>query len=149
MKLILTEEQYKLLLKESEDTYTLYHGTSSGKLDGIKSKPKKLFLTTDKEVATYYAAKGGEDYFMNKEMEFENQYGETPDEYLNTEENGELIMFKELYPKDQQPIVIIFEILKDLITNIENFYGYKGGELKIEPKYISDVILYEWDDLDY
>ena len=149
MKLILTEEQYKLLLKESEDTYTLYHGTSSGRLDAIKSKPNNLFLTTDEEVATYYAAKGGEDYFMNKEIEFENKYGETPDEYFNTEENGELKMFKSLFPKGETPIVIKLKIPKDLIQNINNFYGYKGGELWVEPEYISDVIHIDWNDLDY
>ena len=44
--------------QEVGNYYTLYHGTSSGKLDFIKLKPNKLFLTTDEDVATYYAAKG-------------------------------------------------------------------------------------------
>jgi len=149
MKLIITEEQYKLIIEGNTDTYTLYHGTSSGRLDGIKSKPNKLFLTTDEDVATYYASKGGEDYFMNKEIEFEEQYGETPDEYFNTEEYGELDMFKALYPKNETPIVIQLKIPKKLIRDIDNFIGYKGGKLLIKPNYISKVIDIDWNELDY
>ena len=149
MKLIITEEQYNFILLENTDTFTLYHGTSSGRLDGIKSKPNKLFLTTDEDVATYYAAKGGEDYFMNKEIEFEEQYGETPDEYFNTQEYGELPMFKALYPKNETPIIIKIEIPKKLIKNINDFIGYKGGELIVKPKYISDIISVDWNDLEF
>lgn len=140
----------ELIKKENVDNYyILYHGTSSGRLGFIKSKPTKLFLTDSEDVATYYAAKGGEDYFMTKEIEFEKQYGETPDEYFNTTENGELPMFKALYPKNETPTVIKFQIPKSLIKNINDFIGYKGGELLIEPKYISEVINVGWDELDY
>ena len=66
---------------------------------------------------------------MTKEIEFEKQYGETPDDYFNTQENGELPMFKALYPKNETPIVIKFQIPKSLIKNINDFIGYKGGEL--------------------
>lgn len=141
-----------IILEEEEsidNNYTLYHGTSSGRLESIKSKPSKLFLTTDEDAATYYASKGGEDYFMEKEIEFENQYGETPDEYFDTQENGELPMFKALYPKNETPIVIKFRIPKNIIKNIDDFIGYKGGELLIDPIYISEVISVDWDDLDY
>jgi hypothetical protein len=137
-------------LNENDNNYyTLYHGTSSGRLNNIKSNPTKLFLTDSEDVATYYAAKGGEDYFMNKEIEFEKQYGETPDEYFNTSENGELLMFKALYPKGETPIVIKFNIPKNIIKNINNFIGYKGSELLVEPNYISEIINIDFNDLDY
>jgi hypothetical protein len=132
-----------------ENTYTLYHGTSSNNLDKIKSKPTKIFLTTDEDVATYYAAKGGELYFLKKEQEFEKQYDQTPDEYFDTEENGEVSMFKALYPKNASPIVIKFEIPKDLISNINDFIGYKGKEFIVNPKYITEIINIDWDDLEY
>lgn len=132
-----------------DDFYTLYHGTSSGRLNDIKTKPTKLFLTTNEDVATYYAAKGGEDYFMTKEIEFEKQHGVTPDEYFDTQENGELPMFKALYPKNESPIVLKLKIPKNIIKNINDFIGYKGGELLIEPNYISEIINVDWDSLDY
>ena len=132
-----------------ENTYTLYHGTSSNNLNDIKSKETKLFLTTDEDAATYYAAKGGELYFLKKEQEFELKYNQTPDEYFDTEENGEIPMFKALYPKNASPIVIKFEIPKELVSNINDFIGYKGNELTVEPKYITEIINIDWDDLDY
>lgn len=135
--------------EEHENTYTLYHGTSSNNLDNIKQNPIKLFLTTDEDVATYYAAKGGELYFLNKEEEFEQQYNQTPDEYFDTEENGEVPMFKALYPKNASPIVIKFEIPKELISNINDFIGYKGKELTIDPKFITEIVNIDWDDLEY
>jgi len=131
------------------NTYRLFHGTSSDKLNEIKTKPTKLFLTVDEDAATYYAAKGGEYYFMRKEREFEEKYGTTPDEYFDTEENGELGMFKNLYPPNATPIVIVFEIPKNNINNIDNFIGYSGGELEVRPEYIKDIIHINWDDLDY
>jgi hypothetical protein len=140
-------KKFKEFIKD--DNYTLYHGTSSGRLESIQSKPNKLFLTTDLNVAIYYSSKGGEDYFLTKEIEFEKKYGETPDSYFNTQDNGELIMFKSLYPKNETPIVIKFSIPKKLIKNINNFIGYKGGELLVDPKYITEVIYVNWDDLDY
>ena len=149
-KMIDKVKNFKQFVNENVDNYyTLYHGTSSGRLNLIKSKPTKLFLTDSEDVATYYAAKGGEDYFMTKEIEFEKQYGETPDEYFNTSENGELPMFKALYPKNETPIVIKFNIPKNIIKNINDFIGYKGGELLVEPNYISEIINIDFDDLDY
>lgn len=139
----------KLLEEALNERYILYHGTSSGYLDVIKTKTNKLFLTTDKNVATYYAAKGGEKYFIDKEIEFETKFGESPDEYFNTQENGELPMFKALYPKNEKPIVIEFKIPKPLIKNINDFQGYKGGELIVNPKYISKIISIDWDELDF
>ena len=135
--------------ESQNDTYTLYHGTSSNLLNDIISKPTRLFLTTDKDVATYYSAKGGENYFMMKEIEFENKYGETPDEYFNTKDNGEIEMFKSLYPKNSTPIVIEFYIPKNKINDINDFIGYKGGKLKVIPKYVSKIHNIEWDNLDY
>lgn len=137
-------------LNENEnDYYILYHGTSSGNLNRIFKTPTKLFLTSDENVAIYYSAKGGEDYFLRKEMEFENEYGVTPDEYFNTEENGELKMFKSLYPENETPVVIEFKIPKDKINDIDSFMGYKGNELLVKPVYISKVINIDWEDLDY
>jgi len=135
--------------ENSEQDYILYHGTSSDRLDNIKSKPTNLFVTVDEDAATYYAAKGGEDYFMTKEIEFEKQYGETPDEYFDTSENGELPMFKALYQKNATPIILKLKIPKHKITNINDFIGYKGGELLVEPNEIIDVINVDWDELDY
>jgi len=143
----------KQLLRESlngiDNVYVLYHGTSSNNLESIKNKPNKLFLTADESAAIYYAAKGGEDYFMNKETEFENEYGTTPDEYFDTQENGELPMFKALYPKNAFPVVIEFKIPSSLIKDIKAFYGYKGGELLVSPKFITKITQIDWDELDY
>lgn len=132
-----------------DNAYVLYHGTSSNNLEGIKIKPTKLFLTTDETAAIYYAAKGGEDYFMAKEIEFENEYGATPDEYFDTKENGELPMFKALYPKNAFPIIIEFKIPSLLIKDIKAFYGYKGGELLVDPKFIVKISNIDWNDLDF
>lgn len=137
------------LNENNTETFLLYHGTSSGNLDSIKSKPTNLFVTTDKDVAFYYAAKGGEKYFMDKEFEFENEYGVTPDEYFDTEENGEIPMFKSLYPKNESPVVIEFKIPKYKIDNINNYIGYKGGEILIIPEYINQIIPVNWDDLNF
>ena len=131
------------------DTYTLYHGTSSGRVSRIKSSPTKLFLTTDEDVAYYYASKGGEEYFLDAEIEFEKEYGIRPDEYFETDEYGELYMFKELYPENEHPVVLKIKIPKNEINNINKFMGYKGGEFLVEPKYIIDVIDVDWDELDY
>lgn len=136
-------------ISTENNAYTLYHGTSSNNLNDIKSKETKLFLTTDEDVATYYAAKGGELYFLNKEEEFEQQYNQTPDEYFDTDENGEVPMFKALYPKNASPIVIKFEIPKELISNINDFVGYNGKEFTVNPKFITEIINIDWDDLDY
>jgi len=135
--------------ENNESSYILYHGTSSDNLNDIKSKPSTLYLTDDENVAAYYAAKGGENYFMEQETKFEKEYGITPDEYYNTEENGEIVMFKALYPKDAKPIVIKFIIPINLIDDINKFQGYKGGEMTIDPKYINQIIEYDWDDFDY
>jgi hypothetical protein len=135
--------------EDLEKYYILYHGTSSDRLENIKSKPTKLFATVDEDAATYYSAKGGEDYFLNKEIEFEKQYGETPDEYFYTSENGELPMFKALYPKDATPIILKLRIPKSKITNINDFIGYKGGELLVEPNEIIDITNVDWNELDY
>lgn len=143
-------KSFKQFVNENlEQYYILYHGTSSDRLDNIKSKPTKLFVTVDEDAATYYAAKGGEDYFMTKEIEFEKQYGETPDEYFETSEYGELPMFKALYPKNATPIILKLRIPKHKITNINDFIGYKGGELLVEPNEIISVINVDWDELDY
>jgi hypothetical protein len=137
------------ILREHFESYTLYHGTSSGRLENILTKPSTLFLTTDKEVAIYYSVKGGEDYFLEKEIEFENEYGVTPDEYFDTEENGELNMFKSLYPKNESPVVLVIKIPQHLIPNIKNFMGYKGNDFKVDPKYIVNVIHIDWNELDF
>ena len=136
-------------IENLDDKYTLYHGTSSNNLNKIKSQPNELFLTDSEDAATYYAAKGGEFYFLKKEIEFEQEYGTTPDIYYDTEENGELEMLKNLYPPNATPIVIVFEIPKYLIRNINNFVGYKGDEMEVKPEYIKDIINVNWDDLDY
>jgi hypothetical protein len=141
------------LLRENlgsvDNAYVLYHGTSSNNLENIKNKPNNLFLTADESAAIYYAAKGGEDYFLAKEIEFENEYSITPDEYFDTQENGELPMFKALYPKNAFPIVIEFKIPPALIKDIKAFYGYKGGELLVNPKFITKITKIDWNDLDY
>lgn len=129
--------------------YKLYHGTSSNNLSKIQSGINTLYLTSNEDVAYYYAAKGGEYYFMKKEEEFEKDNGMTPDEYYDTEENGELQMFKDLYPPNSKPIVIELNVPKEKINNINDFIGYKGGEIEVEPKYINNVVYVNWDDLDY
>ncbi len=58
-------------------------------------------------------------------------------------------MFKALYPKNASPIVIKFEIPKELISNINDFIGYKGKNFIVDPKYITEIINIDWDDLDY
>ena len=142
--------KFKQFLNENnQEFYTLYHGTHSGNLDFIKNNKTKLFLTTDEEVATYYAAKGGEDYFMDKEVEFEDEHGVTPDEYYDTQENGESVMFKALYPENEHPVVFKIEIPKELIYDIKEFYGYSGKEFLVKPEYIKDIIDIDWNDLEY
>lgn len=139
----------KEISNKESNTYTLYHGTSSGNVNRIKSSATKLFLTTDEDVAYYYASKGGEDYFLDREIQFEKEHGIAPDEYFETDEYGELNMFKELYPENEHPVVLKIEIPKNKINNINEFMGYKGGEFLVEPEYISDVIDVDWDELDY
>jgi hypothetical protein len=134
--------------ESSEKFYTLYHGTSSDRVKLITTNVK-LFLTSDEDVAYYYAAKGGEYYFMKKEEEFEEEYGLTPDEYYDTDENGELGMFKDLYPKNSTPVVIKFNIPKHLINDIDDFVGYNGGDLLVNNNYIDEIIDVDWNDLDY
>jgi hypothetical protein len=58
-------------------------------------------------------------------------------------------MFKALYPKNETPIVIKFNIPKNIVKNINDFIGYKGGELLVKPNYISEIINIDFDDLDY
>jgi len=65
------------------------------------------------------------------------------------EEYGELPMFKALYPKNAKPIVLKLKIAKNKITNIDDYIGYKGGELLIEPSEIIEVINVDWNELNY
>ena len=131
------------------EMYTLYHGTNSKNIVGITTKKSKLYLTTDEDVAEYYALKGGEDYFLGVEIKFENKYGISPYEYYDVEENGEIGMFKELYPKNAKPIVITYEIPARLISDIKSFYGYKGKSLTVLPEYISNIKELNFDDYDF
>jgi len=141
-----------ILIEQLSDTILLYHGTSSNHINKIRSNNTiDLFLTTSKDAATYYAAKAGEDYFLTKEIEFEQKQGINPYEYYEEEidKYGETVLFKLFYPKNAYPIVITFKTPKYIVKNIETYIGYKGKNMEISTKYITNIEKINWDDLNY
>lgn len=90
---------------------------------------------------------GGEKYWMQKEIDFEKEHGITPQEYFNTQENGELIMHKSLYPKNSKPIVIKLEVPKNIITNFNDLESQFESWMSWENNgmYVKDLATWQID----
>ena len=110
MKLILTEEQYKLLLKEeSSNTYTLYHGSPS---ENFEISNKEIWLSENED----YARIWGNNIFkieitLNKVLDTYNDLG-----------------------NKRIPLKKIFKYLNSKNVETENFY-YVVRDNDMDEKY--------------
>jgi len=89
----------------TEESKVLYHGTTSKKAEQIKREgfDAGSYFTPNLDDASEYAAMGGEWDLQEREEEWEKTHGYPP-----REEYGSDLwdMYKDLYPKNQHPVVI-------------------------------------------
>lgn len=104
----------------------LLHGTSALKADRIRQDgflPGSCF-TPNIDDAVYYAATGGEADLQRREEEWEAENGYPPREDYGAEL---WIMFENLYPKDDRPVIIVVEITEGMLSIGEADPGAENG----------------------
>jgi hypothetical protein len=128
----------------------LYHGTSATKAGRIRQEgflPGSCF-TPNIDDAVYYAATGGEEDLQRREEEWESENGYPPREDYGPEL---WVMFQHLYPKGDQPVVVVVEINEELVSRGTSDSGAEGGIRFDEPISagpIADIVEVDWNRVD-
>lgn len=124
----------------------LYHGTSSSKAELIRQDgflPVSYF-TPSVDDALYYAATGGEADLQHREEAWEEQNGYPPREDYGPDL---WLMFEHLYPKGDNPVIVIVEMNEERLAAGRPDNGAEGGvvfDAAISTDVIVGIVDVDW-----